>query len=546
MTRSLVGLLLFALLPASALAQLEAIAHPRSGAKDTPAPGIASSTSPPPRAPAPRRVATAASATSAGPTASTPPAAATSCDTPTAATPEPRGSDATAATPPPSTNTAPPTTPTSPAPDAHVGRFDFGSYGRVGVGSDLRGQLGRSANVVAHGPRLIEDPYAELELRREDEWGQVKSRVVATMAFFAPFFHFSGSVDQRIGLRNLYAEARAGDRFALWAGSRMYRGDDVYLLNFWPLDDLNTLGGGADIRLTDATTLKVHAGMQRLDTPSQYQLVASGNPIGAGSVPVARLDRPRLIESVKLTHEIPLGAVGLRLSAYAEAHQLAAGVQRNPVTGDEQALPSDWGLLGGAQLSVWTEGTRFAHVWFRHARGLAVYDELTAPTTFNNELTTQGANSTRLALAGGWDATHAGVMVGGYVDFVRDAGPSQATAQKYDEGALSVRGQWYATKLFGLALETSYQRRTYGLVDPATGQLRSGGVAQFGVMPYFAPLGHGLFARPQLRLVYALSLRDAGAQSLYADADPFAHRGVEHYLGVSVEWWFNSSTYPVR
>jgi maltoporin len=65
-------------------------------------------------------------------------------------------------------------------------------------------------------------------------------------------------------------------------------------------------------------------------------------------------------------------------------------------------------------------------------------------------------------------------------------------------------------------------------------------------MPYFAPLGHGLFARPQLRLVYTLSLRDAGAQSFYAPADPFSQRGVEHYLGVSVEWWFNSSTYPVR
>ena len=26
----------------------------------------------------------------------------------------------------------------------------------------------------------------------------------------------------------------------IWAGSRMYRGDDIYLLDFWPLDNLNT------------------------------------------------------------------------------------------------------------------------------------------------------------------------------------------------------------------------------------------------------------------------------------------------------------------
>ena len=25
----------------------------------------------------------------------------------------------------------------------------------------------------------------------------------------------------------------------------MYRGDDVYLFDFWPLDNLNTVGGGA-------------------------------------------------------------------------------------------------------------------------------------------------------------------------------------------------------------------------------------------------------------------------------------------------------------
>lgn len=463
-----------------------------------------------------------------------------------------------AATPPGSLQTAPPeATPEAAAPsaapptpgplDGHVGRFDFGSYGRVGIGSDLAGQLGRSTNVVAHGPRLIEDPYAELELRREDEWGPVKSRMVATMAFFPPFFHFSGSLDQRIGLRNLYVEAQVGERFSAWAGSRMYRGDDIYLLNFWPLDDLNTIGAGVAVKLTDETTLKVHGGMQRLDVPGQYQVVQSANPLGGvGSVSVARLDRPRIIESLKLSHELHLGAVGARLSAYAEAHQLGAGVQRDVTTGDEQALPADWGLLGGVQLSVWGDGTRFAHLWVRHARGLAAYDELQAPATFNNQLTTQGANTTRLALAGGWDTAHAGVMVGGYVDLVRDAGASQVSAQKYDEAAASVRGQWYATRFFGLALEASYQRRTYALVDDATGQRRSGGVTQLGVMPYFAPLGQGLFARPQLRLVYALSLRDAGARSFYAADDPFSQRGVEHYVGVSVEWWFNSSTYPVR
>lgn len=440
---------------------------------------------------------------------------------------------------------APAATPPEPGAVAtFLSGFQFGSYGRVGVGSDLTGRLGRSANLVAHGPRLIEDGYAELELRREDTFGPVKSRVVATMAFFAPFFHFSGDVAQHIGLRNLYAEGTL-DTLTLWAGSRMYRGDDVYLLNFWPLDDLNTVGGGARWQFAPHTELKAHFGLQRLDTPSQTQAVLSNDPLGYGAVSVARLDRPRLIGSLKLTHEVP-GTSGFRGSLYSEVHQIGAGVRRDTATGDESVLPADWGLLVGAQLSGWLGQGRFLHLWARHAVGLASYDELTTPRTFANDKTTQGASSTRFALAGGFDGAQLGVLVGGYVDLVRDAGVSQTTSQKYDEGALSVRGQWYATKYFGLAAEASYQRRVYSLVDPATGALRAGGVTQLGVMPYFAPLGQGLFARPQLRLVYALSLRDAGARSFYAVDDVASQRGVEHYVGVSVEWWFNATTYPVR
>ena len=432
----------------------------------------------------------------------------------------------------------------APAPgiDFLNGRFEFGSYGRLGVGSDLTGRLGRGVNVVSHGPRLIEEGYAELELRREDTFGPVKSRVVTTLAFFAPFFHFSGDLTQHLALRNLYAEGTIGD-LSLWAGSRMYRGDDVYLLNFWPLDDLNTVGGGFRCRFGANTTLQGHVGLQRLDIPSQSQAVVANNPLGFGAVSVARLDRPRLIESVKLLHELQAGAGGFKASLYGEGHQLSGGVTRNTQTGDETSLPADWGLVVGGQLTGWLPDNRYLHLWVRQAIGLGVYDELTTPLTTANDKTTRGASSTRVAIAGGWDTAQLGVLVGAYVDLVRDAGISKVSAQKYDEGAVSVRGQWYATKYFGLAAEASYQRRVYSLVDPATGALRSGGVTQLGVMPYFSPLGQGLFNRPQLRLVYALSLRDAGARSFYAVDDVASQRGVEHYVGVSVEWWFNATTY---
>ena len=54
----------------------------------------------------------------------------------------------------------------SPAPpDNGVrGEFQFGSYGRVVVASDLDGGAGKEVNVVSFGPRLQESPYLELDL----------------------------------------------------------------------------------------------------------------------------------------------------------------------------------------------------------------------------------------------------------------------------------------------------------------------------------------------------------------------------------------------
>ena len=113
---------------------------------------------------------------------------------------------------------------------------------------------------------------------------------------------------------------------------------------------------------------------------------------------------------------------------------------------------------------------RFVHRVARYAAGLGGNDELTTPSTFANDRTTRGANSAELRGGRGWDSSLLGVVLGAYVDLVRATGPSTSTAQKYDEGAIAARGQWYASKWFGVALEASYQRRVLALVDPTTGQ----------------------------------------------------------------------------
>src|SRR5262245_14443033 len=102
-------------------------------------------------------------------------------------------------TPPPPAAPEPPKPAPPPEPkDPPGGKFEFGSYGRVYGATDLRGGTGRGTNVVAFGPRIVDEgSYAELELRREDKWNdRVKSRIVTTLALFPPFFHFTGKATQ--------------------------------------------------------------------------------------------------------------------------------------------------------------------------------------------------------------------------------------------------------------------------------------------------------------------------------------------------------------
>lgn len=479
-------------------------------------------------------------------------------------------SHASAQPPPPSTQTQPasepkePAAPESPAPPApvakepvpptHEGSFEFGSYGRVVAASDLRGGIGRGTNVVAFGPRIVDEgSYAELELRREDKWNEkVKSRIVATLALFPPFFHFSGKSAQAIGVRNLYAQGTY-EKVTLWAGSRMYRGDDIYLLNWWPLDNQNTVGGGAGgpvYRSDDGaleTIVQAHVGQQRLDNPYQFQQIPVVAPIGFGTVDVTKLDRPRTIETLKLTQFVrrPGDTSGFKAVLYGELHELSAGVFRDPLTNLDRGLPADTGWLLGSQLTYFTgQRDTYASLVMRHARGIAAYDPLSVPITFALDRTVSGASETQVAASGNWEGGAFGITAAGYVRFFRDGSPAETSTQKYDEGAIVARPSVFLGDHFGVSVEGSWQQRRIAIQDPNGEGPLTASVFKAGVMPYFSPAGRGTFKRPQIRLLYVASFRDSGTRALYPVEDVFAQRDVEHFAGIAAEWWFNSSSYP--
>jgi maltoporin len=455
------------------------------------------------------------------------------------------------ATPPAAAAPAPVNQPIVKPTPGHTGQFEFGSYGRATPALDLRGGPGRNADIVAFGTRLDEDNYAELEFRRADDWttekdpNPVSSRIVATLAVTDPLFHYTGKFDATLALRNLFIEEKGIGHpgLALWVGSRMYRGDDIYLLNWWPLDNLNTLGGGARLELPSRTKLAVHAGVVRLDDPFQYQSVARPLPYNQlGTTQVALLDRPRVIGSFRAEHIFPLeGPAGLKVVGYGEVHQLPRGVRETEPAVYEQ-LPRDGGYVAGVQVGAFT-GVRdtFVNLFVRYSSGLAAYGDFSAPYEMANDRTASGAHELRVAMSANWEWGPWAVLAGGYVRSFRTAAPNELSYQNVDEAALVVRPHYYFTDKVGVFVEGTAETQQRAVLDGGAGRPVQGTMLRAGVAPFLSPAGKGSYRRPQIRAIYLISARDRDARSFYTADDPYARRSTEHFLGLSCEWWFNSS-----
>ncbi|MCS6913800.1 MAG: carbohydrate porin [Myxococcales bacterium] len=448
----------------------------------------------------------------------------------------------------------------SPPPPSVTGTgFDFGSYGRVSIGSDLRGHTGHGVNVVSFGSRLEKPTYLEVNFFYGGTIGDDPSRrwrVVIVPAFAGDLFHFSGNFSQHFALRNAYAETEnLGARgLRLWAGSRMYRGDDVYLFDFWPLDNLNTVGGGAGYNFNrERTDVAVQIGMNRLDDLYQHQQIrvpARRLPQGVplltptpATMEVTTLDRPRLVVSFKGTQFLrDLSALpNAKLVLYGEFHYLPAGERQFPGQGQPPlVLPEDYGGVIGAQVGSWLRPFVFANLFLRAAFGLAAFGDLGRPYGFDQSLRVSGARELTVALSANWESKWLGLMSGAYFRVFRDA--SQSDGAGFDEGAMALRPTVYFTRYLHTAVELSYQARRPVTVDQETGAPLLPQVFRLSLMPLVAPLGRGTYSRPFLYGIYTMSLLNADAQHVLFDPqDVRAGQSVIHYLGLGAEWWFNSS-----
>jgi maltoporin len=420
--------------------------------------------------------------------------------------------------------------------------FEFGSYGRVGISSDLDGSKGKPHNVVSHGTRLEEPLYAELDFRYAHTFGEMRVRIHTTLGFLDDFFHFTGQFRSTMAIRNLYAEAEhvLTEHLSLWAGSRMYRGDDIYLFDFWPLDNLNTLGGGFGLRF-GTTELKIHVGASRLEDPYQLQIVTIPRS-DFGTDELVFQDRQKNILSLKLVHEWPelTSGMGMKAILYGELHYLPGGqLQKNNFV--VEPLPSDWGGVIGAQLGFWERnGKSFANLFLRTASGLAAYGDLSVPFGLGPDKRATGARELLIGLSANYDAERLGVMMGSYLRYFRDADPNLYQRADGWEFIAAVRPHLYLNRYFQQLFEVSYQERRPNGLSPNTNTFLHPRAFQFAIMPTIS-VDRGTYTRPQFRFVYAVSALNDGARDLFPLGDVRRGQSIQHLVGFMAEWWFQSS-----
>ena len=438
-----------------------------------------------------------------------------------------------------------------------VGAFGFGSYGRVNLGTNMDGEPIYPVNIAAHGPRLEESTYLELDLYYHFKPMEgIKTKTVATLALNDSLFHYNGEWTTSMAVRNLYLEftQESLKGISFWVGSRMYRGDDIYLLDYWPMDNLNTLGAGV---WYDRKPIRagLHFGTNRILGPYQFQEATVATPfVGTQTIPT--LNRQRNIASFKLEYWKKLkNSIGFKIKGYGEFHTLPSGTYNALGEPEEQiALPSETGFVAGLELGVWDFAPKsFLNLFIRYGQGIGAYGEMSQPLgigasqDLDTDYSVASAKDLTIALSANYLIPRRfGLMVGAYYRAFTDA---DGLSYDWDDGyelVASARPHLWIPELLGnnivLAAEVSYQKTERSGLHPETQTDVHPSVWKFSFIPTWIS-GTNTYSRPAVRLVYTIAMPNPDARLWYSEYDYRRVRKVEHFIGIQAEWWFNSSTY---
>ncbi|MBN2694260.1 carbohydrate porin [bacterium] len=431
--------------------------------------------------------------------------------------------------------------------------FEFGSYGRIGISTNFDGGRGRDLNIVSHGARIEKSPYQELWMKYdfsspEAKAEEIKVRLMFTLALTDNYFHYDGKFDTKMAIRQCYIDVDNvfSKNLNLWVGSRMYRGDDIYLLDFWPLNNLNTMGAGAIYHFNEDKSkggyIQLHTGVNSLDqgdtsTPYQYSYYYVPKTGTVETERILLLDRQRSISSLLFGYQLP--ELKLNFKLYGEFYYIGDGTYKKEL--NSYSLPSDNGWSAGLQTTYYGFGKNsFVHLFIKYSSGLASYGEMGIPYGVNTSNTTSGAGEFLVGVASNFETDQFGLMFGGYYRYFQDADDNKYDSDDLSEGIAILRFQYYLTNIFHLAAETSFQMQQRANLNPETFKQETPSLFKFAFMPTISPNGKGTYMQPQIRLIYSISKYNDSGKLLFEEADPLRGKDIHHYLGITAEWWFNS------
>jgi hypothetical protein len=239
--------------------------------------------------------------------------------------------------------------------------------------------------------------------------------------------------------------------------------------------------------------------VNRLRDPFQYQERDVADP-ELGATTVVQLNRQRTIASARGAYTrlaTTTTAVEPARDLYGELHGLGAGTRRRESDATLEALPSDWGTTLGVELTAWRAPgeagrTRAASLFAKWSKGLAAFDELAAPTSFDAELRTFAKASELVLGAGGsWDAARYHVVAATYLRRFIDADVNTRDRDDGWEYAANVRP---AVKLHDhgvyAALDLGYEARFPKGLQPTTQAAADATIVSVAPMLTFHPDRH--------------------------------------------------------
>ena len=438
--------------------------------------------------------------------------------------------------------------------------FSIGSYGRAGVAYSLGTThtdfpLGLNLNGMGSiGGRFEENDYFELATAMHFNpsiAGKEKTRinVQARFAFYTTQGQLIGNVSNKsIGgittvLPELYAEALniMGSEWSVWAGARLFRNDDIHIIDHFYFDDHS--GQGVGIKHKNTQLSVIFAGS--IDTtstlpPNFYLNIVNGTPtLGL---------RNRYISILEHSINIDKGYIKL----LAEYQRLPSGTAQGKDT--FYNYPADNGYVFGAkyykEISSKLPGS-FNAFSARYGTGIANGGDGGSSKTF----ITYGApnletNSFKKAYSLALTETFLlnlskNYSLNGYALYTKSRGASDSLNKAPDylgkqmlfnrkqDIALGARGTWYIKDWLHLLHEFDLTWRKDGTQDFAQ-------MTKFTLAPTFVPTAvRDVWARPHFRLVYSVAhYNQFAADNLYS---PYlAQSGTKswgQYLGAKVEWW---------